>query len=362
MKSTFILSILSIFFIASYDVVQAVEVEDLRSLKMIRRTSSTKHNKGKPFIFDGGNGISYECTPLPSNHHPKHPHHPHPHPHKSSTKVVTSTIRHSSTSTVTGKTTISDDPTSTVTRSTVTRSTGTPTSTSSTDSTSTITSAITSATQSNDDPNTTSTKPNGDPSTTFTQSNSDSTASFPLISSKTTTITPTTTTATTSTTSPTTSPTTTVCPQDYNEVKQGDSLILNKSSLIDLSGLTIDLNILNFGKDGKQESQKTVSASASDDTTCSSSTCCVKPIPGTCPKGYKTAKRGEVMTVENKGGLLDLSELSIDLNILSFGGKDKKAKNGQRCEADQCCYQAYSNDLIKANGIDIDLCILSGTC
>ncbi|PWN33169.1 uncharacterized protein FA14DRAFT_179823 [Meira miltonrushii] len=335
MKSTFFLSILSILFVASHG------VEAASSAKMIRRTT----HKGKPFILDGKDGISYECTPLPS-HHPKHhhpSHHPHPHPHASSTsssKVKTTTFHHSTTAT---STSTSGDPTT----NTKTRSTGTPTSSTSTDVTSTA-------------------KP-----TSNTATDSTSTITSTSESIRTFTRSGTTTSTTPTTTSRAPDSTATTCPPGYSEVKQGDRYISQDSDLIDLKGLTIDLNILNFGKSGKQEDSKTVPAS--DDSICTTSTCCVKADPGKCPNGYQTARRGDTMIVEQDNDLVDLKGLTINLDILNFGGsaaKKQKAQNGQRCDAETCCYQEGSgfteidqdNDLIDAKGINIDLCILSGTC
>lgn len=260
--------------------------------------------------------------------------------------MITSTIRHSTTATSTSiNTSTSGDPTTTATK---TRSTDTPTSTTSIDVTSTA-------------------KP-----TSKTLTDSTSTVSSTSESISTITRSGTTTTTTPTTTSSASVSTATICPPGYSEVRQGDRYISQDSDLIDLKGLTIDLNILNFGKSGKQEDQKTVPAS--DGSTCTSSSCCVKANPGKCPTGYQTARRGDTMIIEQDNDVLDLKGLTINLNILNFGGNSaaskQRAQNGQRCDAETCCYQAGSgfikidrdNDVADAKGIKIGLCFLSGTC
>lgn len=177
------------------------------------------------------------------------------------------------------------------------------------------------------------------------------------------------------------------CPSGYKQVSQGDKIQTNDPDLVDLKDLSISLNILNFGSSGKQEDEKTVAASSNP--TCQSSTCCVKAskkeqkstksqnndssdksTKKTCPSGYSTASRGDVMQV-NDPDLVDLKDVKISIHILDFSKPDKQktvdASQNPTCDDDTCCYkpsvkQTNDPDLVDAKGAEVNVCLLSSNC
>lgn len=158
------------------------------------------------------------------------------------------------------------------------------------------------------------------------------------------------------------------CASGFTYINEGHNIYnSNDNDLIDLKDLTIDLNILSTGQ------SKTVKDPS---TKCQSKGgCCAKVTGGTasCKNGYTYINKGHNIVNKNDNDLIDLKNLTIDINILSSTPKKetKKASDAGTCDADAgCCVKVIDgghnvvnsndNDLIDAKGASINLSLLSG--
>ena len=130
------------------------------------------------------------------------------------------------------------------------------------------------------------------------------------------------------------------CKSGYTFVNSGTQVMnKNENKLIDLSNLDLDINILS---DNDQSERKTVKGTY----TCNGSRgCCVEKAPS-CSNGYTYVNSGTQIYNDNENKLIDLSNLSLDLNILSLGGaSDKKTEKANwKCNGSRgCCVKKPSS-------------------
>jgi hypothetical protein len=184
---------------------------------------------------------------------------------------------------------------------------------------------------------------------------------------------------TTSSSSPSSSPVATpkkTCPSGYRYAGKGDTFIYNGNSLVDASNLDLSIDILSFLHPSSPGQQLTTSAKGSPK--CQSECCCYRttPTPETsCPSGYTRYSQDDSV-VENEHSLVDLSHLSISLDILSFGSHKSgpvstttPAQNKPTCSDKTCCVKQTTKNgsrnisnhdsLVNASGAKVKICLLT---
>ena len=173
------------------------------------------------------------------------------------------------------------------------------------------------------------------------------------------------------------------CPSGYTQASRGDVLVANDNDLIDAKDISISLNILSFSAPSASPTKSSKSAKSSPK--CEDEYCCYKTEKGskddgkgkdeTCPAGYTSYSRGDTI-VKSDNDLVDVKDLTISLNILSFpkpgatpNKSTKSPKDKPVCEDETCCVKQTSkkgdtevsndDDLVDASGAKISLCILA---
>jgi hypothetical protein len=95
------------------------------------------------------------------------------------------------------------------------------------------------------------------------------------------------------------------CPSGYTGYRNGDDIVSDDHDLLDLKGLTITLDILNYSSASKDPVKSTTLAK--DCSVCKASTCCVK----------QSSIMGSKV-VSNDHDLIDLKGAKVNLCLLTF--------------------------------------------
>ena len=128
------------------------------------------------------------------------------------------------------------------------------------------------------------------------------------------------------------------CQDSWTYVNEGHNVInTNKNTLLDLSNLDLDVDILGDVLGGSPQ-RKTVKGNWK----CTSKYgCCAKaPTPGSCSGDATFINKGHNVVNKNDNSLIDLSNLSLDIDILDFSGKrvsKKGVKGDWQCDSPYGC-------------------------
>jgi len=171
------------------------------------------------------------------------------------------------------------------------------------------------------------------------------------------------------------------CPSGYKSASRGDTFVSNDNDLVDAKGLSVVIDILSFSS--ASTTPVSTRKPSSSSPKCEDEYCCYKDGSekdsgsgkATCPSGYSSYGKGDTI-VKNDNDLIDLKDVTITLNILSFAAPTASPvstthspKDAPKCESETCCVKQTSkkgdtivsndNDVVDAKGATVKLCILA---
>lgn len=187
------------------------------------------------------------------------------------------------------------------------------------------------------------------------------------------------------------------CPSGYKYAGKGDTFIYNDNDLVDASNLDLTIDILGYPSPSSLSGSQS-STPAKGSPKCEYDHCCYKSSKSgsehnggqgsgsggsesgsgpkaTCPSGYTSYGKGNTI-IKNDNDLIDLSDLTITLNILSFPSASSTpvstsapASDKPTCKDETCCVKQTTkkgstiikndNDVVDASGATVKVCILS---